>query len=97
MIFSAEQCLSNVTTYSVINWAVIRINGTLCAGCTVVWSVDFGSMVGWISVDNADDALFLYRPYGDINPETGVIAISAKVYCADQLLGHYTATLTLIP
>ena len=96
MIFPPDKCRSNVEAYSVINWAVIRVNGTICPGCTVAWSVDFGDMVGWNWVD-ADDALFLYRPYSEITPETGVIAISAEVFCNDQLLGQYTATLTLVP
>ena len=95
MIYPPDQCTSAATAHSVINWAVIRVNGTICPNCTIGWSVDFGSMLGWNRVD-ADDALFLYRPYSEINPETGVIQISAEVYCDDVLLGQYSATLTLI-
>ena len=95
MIFDPTICFPHATSHRSITWAVIRVNGTICPNCTIGWSVDFGSMLGWSLVD-AGDALFLYRPYTTATPETGVIQISAEVYCDDVLLGQYSATLTLI-
>ena len=95
MIYPPDQCTSAATAHSVINWAVIRVNGTICPNCTIGWSVDLGGMLGWEPVP-AGDALFLYRPYSTIEPETGVITATASVTCNEVLLGTYTATLTLI-
>lgn len=95
MQIPADQCTQHIETSSAIAWATVHINGTLCARCSVGWSIDMGTVEGWTVVPSLD-ALFLYRNDMSQTPTTGVITITADVTCNDTLVGQYTATLTLI-